>query len=69
MDEELHIFYFGLYENVRGKHNLLNPDPYAEDNAKYILKNFNLEFISSSYFYCRSKSCKRCNNCSAIYAN
>ena len=26
-------------ENVRGKHQLLNPDPYAEDNQKYILKN------------------------------
>ena len=46
MDEELTYYYFGLYENVRGKHNLLNPDPYAEDNAKYILNNFNLEFIS-----------------------
>ena len=46
MDEELTYYYFGLYENVRGKHQLLNPDPYAEDNQKYILTNFHLEFIS-----------------------
>jgi len=45
-DEELTYYYFGLYENVRGKHFLLNPDPYTEDANKYILKNFNLEFIS-----------------------
>ena len=45
-DEELTYYYFGLYENVRGKHFLINPDPYTEDANKYILKNFNLEFIS-----------------------
>lgn len=46
LDEELTYYYFGLYENVRGKHFLLNPDPYVEEANKYILKNFNLEFIS-----------------------
>jgi hypothetical protein len=46
MDEELTYYYFGLYENIRGKHNLLNADPYCDDKEKYILTNFNLEFIS-----------------------
>ena len=46
MDEELTYYFFGLYENVRGKHNLLNPDPYAEEKDKYIMQNFNLEFIA-----------------------
>tara|TARA_B100001057_G_scaffold397830_1_gene408127 strand:- start:114 stop:1421 length:1308 start_codon:yes stop_codon:yes gene_type:complete len=46
LDEELTYYFFGLYENIRGKHNLLNPDPYIDDAEKYMLKNFNLEFIS-----------------------
>ena len=45
-DEILTYYYFGLYENLRGKNNLINPDPYAEGEDKYILKNFKLEFIS-----------------------
>ena len=45
-DEVLTQYYFGLYENLRGKNNLINPDPYAEGEDKYILKNFKLEFIS-----------------------
>ena len=46
MDEEFDYYYFGLYENIRGKNNLINPDPYAEGVDKYILQNFNLTFIS-----------------------
>ena len=45
-DEILTYYYFGLYENLRGKNNLINPDPFAEGEDKYILKNFNLKFIS-----------------------
>jgi len=30
-----------LYEEIRGKSNLINPDPYVEVyNNKYILENF-----------------------------
>ena len=46
MDEELNHFYFGFYENYRGENNLLNPDPYAKEKDKIILKNFDLDFIS-----------------------
>ena len=34
-------YYFGLYENVKGQSNLLNPDPYHKQDNEYILKNFN----------------------------
>ena len=36
-DTEDH-YYFGLYENVRGESNLINPDPYVDDKNKYIMK-------------------------------
>ena len=45
-DEEFTHYYFGFYENERGKNNLINPDPYAEGESKYVLKNFKIEFIS-----------------------
>jgi SOS response regulatory protein OraA/RecX len=40
-------FYFGVYENIRGKSNLINPDPFVDDvESKFILKNFKPTFIS-----------------------
>jgi len=40
-------YYFGLYEEVRGQCNLINPDPYSGDlKNKFILKNFTPEFIT-----------------------
>lgn len=40
-------YYFGLYEEVRGQCNLINPDPYSGDlKNKFILKNFTPEFIA-----------------------
>jgi len=40
-------YYFGVYENIRGKSNLINPDPFVENmEDKYILKNFRPTFIS-----------------------
>ena len=40
-------YYFGLYEEVRGQCNLINPDPYSGDlETKFILKNFTPEFIT-----------------------
>tara|TARA_Y100000004_G_scaffold171323_1_gene207220 strand:- start:124 stop:1461 length:1338 start_codon:yes stop_codon:yes gene_type:complete len=45
-EDETTFYYFGLYENYQGKNNLLNPDPYADVDKKYILKNFKIEFIS-----------------------
>ena len=40
-------YYFGLYEEVRGQCNLINPDPYSGDlENKFILKNFTPEFIT-----------------------
>ena len=40
-------YYFGLYEEVRGQCNLINPDPYSGDlENKFILKNFIPEFIA-----------------------
>jgi hypothetical protein len=40
-------YYFGLYEEVRGQCNLINPDPYSGDlENKFILKNFTPEFIA-----------------------
>lgn len=47
MDEEETNYYFGLYEEVRGKANLINPDPYIENmEDKYIRKNFDPIFIA-----------------------
>ena len=40
-------YYFGVYENIRGKSNLINPDPFVENmEDKFILKNFRPTFIS-----------------------
>ena len=40
-------YYFGLYEEVRGQCNLINPDPYSGNlENKFILKNFTPEFIA-----------------------
>ena len=39
-------YYFGLYEEIRGKSNLINPDPYVTGEEKYILKNFEPTFIA-----------------------
>jgi hypothetical protein len=40
-------YYFGLYEEVRGQCNLINPDPYSGDlENKFILKNFEPQFIT-----------------------
>jgi hypothetical protein len=40
-------YYFGLYEEVRGESNLINPDPYVDVyNNKFILKNFRPKFIA-----------------------
>jgi len=40
-------YYFGLYEEVRGQCNLINPDPYSgELENKFILKNFKPNFIT-----------------------
>ena len=40
-------YYFGLYEEVRGECNLINPDPYVDVyKNKFILKNFEPKFIT-----------------------
>ena len=40
-------YYFGLYEEVRGECNLINPDPYVDVyKNKFILKNFEPQFIT-----------------------
>ena len=40
-------YYFGVYENIRGKSNLINPDPFVENmENKYILKNFKPTFVA-----------------------
>ena len=39
-------YYFGLYEEVRGQSNLVNPDPYIQGEDKFILKNFEPTFIA-----------------------
>ena len=45
-DTEDH-YYFGLYENVRGESNLINPDPYVDVyKNKFILKNFTPKIIA-----------------------
>jgi hypothetical protein len=44
-DTETH-FYFGTYEEIRGKSNLINPDPYVDNENKFILKDFKPIFIA-----------------------
>ena len=40
-------YYFGLYEEVRGQSNLINPDPYVDVyKNKFILQNFRPTFIA-----------------------
>jgi len=40
-------YYFGVYENIRGKSSLINPDPFVDDmEQKYILKNFRPSFVA-----------------------
>ena len=40
-------YYFGLYEEVRGESNLINPDPYVDVyKNKFILQNFRPTFIA-----------------------
>ena len=39
-------FYFGVYENIRGRSNLINPDPFCEETNKIILKNFQPTFVA-----------------------
>jgi len=39
-------YYFGLYEEIRGQSNLINPDPYVSPENKFILKNFTPKFIA-----------------------
>jgi len=47
LDDTETRYYFGLYEEVRGQCNLINPDPYANDQKnKMILQNFTPEFIT-----------------------
>ena len=44
-DTETH-FYFGTYEEIRGKSNLINPDPYVDNQNKFILQDFKPIFIA-----------------------
>ena len=39
-------YYLGLYENDKGTSNLINADPVVSDKNKYILKDFEPNFIS-----------------------
>ena len=39
-------YYFGVYENIRGRSNLINPDPFVEEPNKFILKNFQPTFVA-----------------------
>ena len=39
-------FHFGVYENIRGKSNLINPDPFCEEANKIVLKNFQPTFVA-----------------------
>ena len=45
-DQTEEQYYFGLYEEVRGQSNLVNPDPFVQGEDKYILKNFEPTFIA-----------------------
>jgi hypothetical protein len=44
-DTETH-YYFGTYEEIRGKSNLINPDPYVDNQNKFILQDFKPTFIA-----------------------
>ena len=47
MNETQTEYYFGLYEEIRGECNLINPDPYSGGlENKFILRNFKPEFIT-----------------------
>jgi len=46
LDDKQIRFYFGLYEEVRGKSNLINPDPFVEGEQKIILKDFEPTFVA-----------------------
>ena len=47
LDDTETRYYFGLYEEVRGQCNLINPDPYVDVyKNKFILQNFKPEFIT-----------------------
>ena len=39
-------YFLGLYEVVKGQGNLINPDPYADDENKYILEDFDPKTIA-----------------------
>ena len=39
-------YYLGLYENDKGTSNLINADPFVSEKNKYILKDFEPDFIS-----------------------
>ena len=39
-------YYFGVYENIRGKSNLINPDPFVEEANKIILEDFTPTFVA-----------------------
>jgi hypothetical protein len=39
-------YFFGLYEEMRGQCNLINPDPYIANEHKFILQNFTPKFIA-----------------------
>ena len=43
-DNNLYGFWIGIYELYQGKHNLINPDPFAKQ--KYILEDFEPSFVS-----------------------
>ncbi len=46
-DQTEERYYFGLYEEVRGQSNLINPDPYVDVyKNKFILQNFRPTFIA-----------------------
>jgi hypothetical protein len=39
-------YFLGLYEVVKGQGNLINPDPYVDDENKYILEDFDPKTIA-----------------------
>ena len=39
-------YYFGVYENIRGVSNLVNPDPYVKEKNKIILEDFTPTFVA-----------------------
>ena len=46
MDIEETNYYFGLVEQIRGKTNLINPDPYCDEADKIIKKNIDPTFTA-----------------------